>query len=42
MDLGVEATCNYAKGYVDVSFDEKKIQEQTIRKIITRLGYVVM
>ena len=34
MDIGVEATCNYAKGYVDVSFDEKKIQEQKIRRII--------
>jgi len=41
MDIGVEATCNYAKGYVDVSFDEKKVKEQKIRNKITKLGYMV-
>jgi len=41
MDIGVDATCDYAKGYVDVSFDEKKILEKKIVGVIERLGYKV-
>jgi copper chaperone CopZ len=41
MDMGVDATCDFAKGYVDVSYDEKKIQEERIIKAIETLGYVV-
>lgn len=40
-DIGVEATCNYAGGYVDVSWDEKKVKEKEIINTITKLGYVV-
>jgi len=38
-DIGVEATCHYAKQVVDVSFDEKKVSEATIKKTIEELGY---
>lgn len=40
-DTGVEATCNYAGGYVDVFWDEKKVKEKEIINIITKLGYAV-
>lgn len=42
MDIGVEATCNYAGGYVDVSFDEKRVLETHIIQMITKLGYAVV
>jgi copper chaperone CopZ len=41
MDIGIEAICNYTRGYVDVSFDEKKVKEKDIIKVIKRLGYNV-
>ena len=40
-DIGIEAVCNYAKGYVDVSFDEKKAKEKDIIAVIKKLGYSV-
>jgi len=40
-DIGVTATCNYAKGYVDVAWDEKKVKEKDIVGVIERLGYSV-
>ena len=42
MDIGVEATCSYRGGYVDVSYDEKNITEDTIKSTIERLGYNVV
>jgi len=39
MDIGVDATVNYVKGYVDVAFDKKKHSEKEIIEVITRLGY---
>ena len=30
---------NVEKGYADIEFDEKKISEDEIKKIITKLGY---
>ena len=41
MDIGVKAVCNYAGGYVDVSFDEKKAKEKDIIAVIKKLGYSV-
>jgi copper chaperone CopZ len=41
IDIGVEAACNYAGGYVDVVFDEKRILETDIVQAITKLGYGV-
>jgi len=41
MDIGVTATCNYSGGYVDVSFDEKKVGEKDIIKAIKRSGYSI-
>lgn len=42
MDIGVESVCNYAGGYVDVMFDEKRILETHIIQVITKLGYAVV
>ena len=41
MDIGVDAICNFVKGYVDVAFDEGKNSEKEIAEVITRLGYKV-
>jgi copper chaperone CopZ len=41
-DIGVDATCDYAKGYVDVSFDEKAVSLRMIKMTIERLGYHVV
>ena len=40
-DIGVKASCNYAKESLDVEFDEKKITEETIIKTIRTSGYDV-
>ena len=32
---------NVEKGYADIEFDEEKISEGEIKKIITKLGYEV-
>ena len=42
MDIGIEAVCNYAGGYVDVVFDEKRILETHIIQAIMKLGYEVV
>lgn len=41
-DAGVQAKANYAKQIVDVTYDEKKITEESIRSIIQKLGYEVV
>jgi len=41
-DMGVEAKANYAKQYVDVVYDERKITDTDIRKAIEKLGYTVI
>jgi len=41
MDIGVEATANYTKGYVYVVYDTKKHSEKEIAGVITQLGYTV-
>ncbi len=40
-DAGVRARCNYAKEVLDVEFDESKIDEEKIKKIIASSGYSV-
>ena len=38
-DVGVKATCSYAKEMLDVEFDEKILSEQKIKDIIKNSGY---
>lgn len=40
-DIGVEATCHCAQGNVDITWDEKKVSEKDIQKILTKLGYSI-
>jgi copper chaperone CopZ len=37
-DIGVKASCNYAKELLTVEFDETKISEKKIRKIVKSSG----
>lgn len=41
-DIGVEAVSNYIDGHVDVVFDEKRISENRIHEVISKLGYEVV
>lgn len=38
-DIGVKASCSYAKEMVEVEFDEKKLTEDAIKKTIQSAGY---
>lgn len=38
-DIGVQASCSYAKELVDVSFDETKLSESAIVETIRKAGY---
>ena len=38
-DLGVKASCNYARESLDVEYDETKFDEQKIRAIVETAGY---
>ncbi|MBI5621120.1 cation transporter [Candidatus Gottesmanbacteria bacterium] len=38
-DIGVKASCNYAKETLEVEYDEKKISEETVRKTVQSSGY---
>ncbi len=38
-DIGVKATCSYAKQTLDVEYDESKIAEETIRESVKKSGY---
>lgn len=40
-DIGVKASCNYAKEFLEVAYDEKKITEETIIDTIRSSGYDV-
>jgi P-type Cu+ transporter len=40
-DAGVTSSCNYAKETLEVEFDEKKIKEEEIRKVVAVSGYTV-
>ena len=41
-DAGVKARANYAKGEVDVEFNNNKISEQKIIGIIKKSGYTAV
>ena len=41
-DMGVKATCDYAKQTVAILFDEQKIPLQSIESTIEKLGYRVV
>jgi len=38
-DIGVKAKASYAKGEVEVEFDEKEISDQKIIEVIKKSGY---
>ncbi len=40
-DAGVTSSCSYAKETLDVEFDEKKIDEEIIRKVVSKSGYTI-
>ncbi|MBI3386096.1 cation transporter [Candidatus Gottesmanbacteria bacterium] len=41
-DRGVTARCSYAKEMVEVEYDEKKISEADIHRVIRTSGYHVV
>ena len=40
-DIGVKATCSYAKQSLDVEFDETNITDQQISDVVKKSGYIV-
>lgn len=40
-DIGVTASCSYAKGTLDVEYDEQKVTEQSIKEIVQKAGYAI-
>jgi len=40
-DIGVKATCSYAKQVLDVEFDETKVSESLIHDVVKKSGYTV-
>lgn len=38
-DEGVVAKCDYAQQLLDVSFDEAKIGEEKVKKVVEQSGY---
>lgn len=38
-DLGVASKCSYTKETLEIEFDEKKISEEKITKIVKHSGY---
>jgi copper chaperone CopZ len=40
-DAGVKAKCSYAKQEAEVEYDEKKVTENDIKKVIEKAGYGV-
>ncbi len=41
-DVGVNASCSYAKQTLIVEFDETKIGEQKIKDVVAKAGYQVV
>jgi copper chaperone CopZ len=41
-DIGVVAKVNYAKQELEVEFDEKKIEEERIKKAVKKAGYEII
>lgn len=40
-DIGVKATCSYAKQSLAVEFDETKNSEKQIHDVVKKSGYIV-
>ena len=40
-DIGVKATCSYAKQSLDVEFDETNITDQQISDVVKKSGYII-
>ncbi len=40
-DIGVKATCSYAKQTLDVEFDEATISDSQIENVVKKSGYEV-
>jgi copper chaperone len=38
-DIGVSASCSYAKGQVEVEYDAEKISESDITEAVKKAGY---
>lgn len=38
-DIGVKATCSYAKQSLDVEFDETKVSDEQIHEVVKKSGY---
>lgn len=40
-DIGVKASCSYARATLDVEYDETKISEKKIADVVANSGYVL-
>lgn len=40
-DVGVKATCSYARQTLAVEYDEGKVTEDTIKKVVKNSGYTL-
>ena len=40
-DEGITAKCNYAQQVLEVSFDNTKIEEEKIKKVVEQSGYTL-
>lgn len=41
-DISVKAKCSYAKESLEVEYDEKKVNEEHIKKTVKNLGYTIV
>ncbi len=41
-DEGITAKCNYAQQVLEVSFDNTKIKEEKIKKVVGQSGYTLV
>lgn len=41
-DEGITAKCNYAQQVLKVSFDDTKIEEDKIKKVVEQSGYTLI
>lgn len=40
-DVGVKASCNYARETLEVEFDEQKLSEEKIQEVVKTAGYTI-
>ncbi len=41
-DHGITAKCNYAQQVLEVDFDDTKIEEEKIKKVVEQSGYTLI